>query len=124
MSSAATRVSELFIEFVAASLAFVGLFGHQIRTHRASKFSLDLWPDVLKTFLEPEKGNERCIHHTRHHFYHQGPLGDRNSLGGLGSQRSEIRGSLLAASWTSLESIKIQARRLQTLCSFAGAFRG
>ena len=44
MSSAATRVSELFIEFVAASLAFVGLFGHQIRTHRASKFSLDLWP--------------------------------------------------------------------------------
>ena len=56
MSSAATRVSELFIEFVAASLAFVGLFGHQIRTHRASKFSLDLWPDVLKTFLEYQWG--------------------------------------------------------------------
>ena len=66
MSSAATRVSELFIEFVAASLAFVGLFGHQIRTHRASKFSLDLWPDVLKTFLEYQWGAAPVSHHNTH----------------------------------------------------------
>ena len=33
-----------------------------------------------------------------------------------------LSGSLPGASWTSLESSKIQAKRLQTLCSFAGVF--